>query len=123
MGAQRETHAVAVLEVLGRSGDHARDAQGDHHADGHHHVLEGGDVEGLVHLGHRGTVAATSVLRFAPGEGPRLFTSTLMGPRKEIAGKLQARLVSIADGVSLTHDRVPDPEPWADIVAELERIF
>lgn len=43
----------------------------------------------------------------------------VVGPRKEIAGKLRARLEGIADGVSLTHNRAPDPEQWADVVAEL----
>ena len=27
----------------------------------------------------------------------------------------------IADGVSLTHNRAPDPEQWADVVAALKR--
>ncbi|MBW2425542.1 MAG: TIGR03617 family F420-dependent LLM class oxidoreductase [Deltaproteobacteria bacterium] len=45
----------------------------------------------------------------------------VVGPRKEIAGKLQARLEGIADGVSLTHNRAPDPAQWADVVAELRR--
>lgn len=45
----------------------------------------------------------------------------VVGPRSEIAGKLRARLDGIADGVSLTHNRAPDPEQWADIVAELKR--
>ena len=45
----------------------------------------------------------------------------VVGPREEIAGKLLARLRGIADGVSLTHNRAPDPEQWADIVAELRR--
>jgi probable F420-dependent oxidoreductase len=43
----------------------------------------------------------------------------VVGPRKEIAGKLRARLEGIADGVSLTHNRAPDPSQWADIVSEL----
>ncbi len=49
-----------------------------------------------------------------------LETIAVVGPRKEIAGKLRARLEGIADGVSLTHNRAPDPEHWADIVAELK---
>ena len=49
-----------------------------------------------------------------------LETIAVVGPRKEIAGKLRARLDGIADGVSLTHNRAPDPEHWADIVAELK---
>ena len=44
-----------------------------------------------------------------------------MGPRNEIAGKLRSRLEGIADGVSLTHNRVPDPAQWADVVEELKR--
>jgi probable F420-dependent oxidoreductase len=50
-----------------------------------------------------------------------LETLAVVGPRKEIAGKLRARLDGIADGVSLTHNRAPDPEQWADIVADLKR--
>jgi probable F420-dependent oxidoreductase len=44
----------------------------------------------------------------------------VVGPRNEIAGKLRARLEGIADGVSLTHNRAPDPTQWADIVAEMK---
>ncbi len=43
----------------------------------------------------------------------------VVGPRSEIAAKLERRLSGIADGVSLTHNRAPDPEHWADVVAEL----
>ncbi len=50
-----------------------------------------------------------------------LETIAVVGERQEIAGKLRARLDGIADGVSLTHNRAPDPEHWADIVAELKR--
>ena len=45
----------------------------------------------------------------------------VVGPRNEIAAKLRARLDGIADGVSLTHNRMPDPGHWADVVAELTR--
>jgi probable F420-dependent oxidoreductase len=45
----------------------------------------------------------------------------VVGPRHEIAGKLRARLAGVADGVSLTHNRAPDPEHWADVVAALKR--
>lgn len=45
----------------------------------------------------------------------------VVGPRKEIPGKILARLEGIADGVSLTHNRAPDPSHWADVVAELRR--
>ncbi len=50
-----------------------------------------------------------------------LETIAVVGPRKEIAEKLRARLDGIADGVSLTHNRAPDPEHWADIVSDLKR--
>lgn len=43
----------------------------------------------------------------------------VVGPRREIAGRLRARLAGIADAVSLTHNRAPDPGHWADVVAEL----
>ena len=45
----------------------------------------------------------------------------VVGPRGEIAAKLRARFDGIADGVSLTHNRAPDPDHWADVVAELKR--
>jgi len=48
-----------------------------------------------------------------------LETLAVVGERHEIAGKLAARLDGIADGVSLTHNRAPDPTSWADVVAEL----
>ena len=44
----------------------------------------------------------------------------VVGPRKEIAGKLRARLDGIADAVSLTHNRAPDPSHWSDVVADLK---
>jgi probable F420-dependent oxidoreductase len=50
-----------------------------------------------------------------------LETVAVVGQRGEIASKLLARLEGIADGVSLTHNRAPDPEQWADVVAELKR--
>ena len=40
----------------------------------------------------------------------------VVGERHEIAGKLKARLNGIADSVSLTHNRCPDPAHWADVV-------
>lgn len=49
-----------------------------------------------------------------------LETIAVVGPRDEIAGKLETRLADIADGVSLTHNRAPDPKQWADIVAQLK---
>jgi len=48
-----------------------------------------------------------------------LETIAVVGPRAEIAGCLRARLDGIADGVSLTHNRAPDPSHWADVVAAL----
>jgi probable F420-dependent oxidoreductase len=50
-----------------------------------------------------------------------LETIAVVGPRREIAGKLKARLAGLADGVSLTHNRAPDAEHWADVVADLKR--
>ncbi len=44
----------------------------------------------------------------------------VVGERSEIAGKLEQRLAGIADGVSLTHNRAPDPTHWADLVAQLK---
>ena len=44
----------------------------------------------------------------------------VVGPRAEIAPALERRLDGIADGVSLTHNRAPDPELWADVVAQLK---
>ncbi len=49
-----------------------------------------------------------------------LETLAVVGPRKEIAGRLRARLEGIADGVSITHNRAPDPAQWADVVAGLK---
>ena len=49
-----------------------------------------------------------------------LESIAVVGARAEIAGKLRARLAGIADGVSLTHNRLPDPAHWADVVAELK---
>ncbi len=49
-----------------------------------------------------------------------LETFAVVGRRDEIAGKLCSRLDGIADGVSLTHNRAPDPEQWADVVASLK---
>lgn len=45
----------------------------------------------------------------------------VVGPPHTIAGKLRARLEGIADGVSLTHNRCPDPGHWAGVVCELRR--
>lgn len=48
-----------------------------------------------------------------------LETIAVVGPRREIAQRLRTRLAGIADGVSLTHNRAPDPAHWADVVADL----
>lgn len=44
----------------------------------------------------------------------------VVGERHEIAAKLRQRLDGIADSVSITHNRCPDPTHWADIVRELK---
>jgi len=49
-----------------------------------------------------------------------LETIAVVGPRNEIATRLHQRLTGIADGVSLTHNRAPDPSQWSDIVADLK---
>ncbi|TFH26726.1 MAG: TIGR03617 family F420-dependent LLM class oxidoreductase, partial [Myxococcales bacterium] len=48
-----------------------------------------------------------------------LETIAVVGPRASIAGKIRERLAGIADAVSLTNNRAPDPEHWADVVAGL----
>ena len=48
-----------------------------------------------------------------------LHAIAVVGPRREIAGKLRARLEGVADIASLTHNRAPDPAMWADVVAAL----
>jgi probable F420-dependent oxidoreductase len=50
-----------------------------------------------------------------------LETIAVVGPRVEIAGRIEARLEGIADGVSLTHNRYPDPSQWADVVETLRQ--
>jgi probable F420-dependent oxidoreductase len=50
-----------------------------------------------------------------------LETIAVVGPREEIARRIHERLDGIADGVSLTHNRAPDPSQWADIVPEIQR--
>lgn len=44
----------------------------------------------------------------------------VVGPRRSIAAKLRERLDGFADGVSVTHNRAPDPTHWADIVADFK---
>ncbi len=43
----------------------------------------------------------------------------VVGERHEIADRLKRRLAGIADSVSLTHNRCPDPAHWADVVRAL----
>lgn len=50
-----------------------------------------------------------------------LETIAVVGPRETIADQLYARLDGIADGVSLTHNRAPDPAQWADVVEAWKR--
>ena len=45
----------------------------------------------------------------------------VVGECREIAGKLRARLAGIADSVSITHNRCPDPSHWADVVQALKQ--
>lgn len=46
----------------------------------------------------------------------------VVGPRRSIASAIAARLDGIADAVSLTNNRAPDPDQWADVVADLHAI-
>ena len=43
----------------------------------------------------------------------------IVRPRSEVAAAITARLGDLADGVSLTNNRAPDPTHWADVVADL----
>ena len=45
----------------------------------------------------------------------------VVGEPSSIAPKLRARLDGIADAVSLTNNRAPDPDHWAGVVADLKR--
>jgi hypothetical protein len=45
----------------------------------------------------------------------------VVGEPASIAAKLRARLDGIADAVSLTNNRAPDPGHWAGIVADLKQ--
>ncbi len=49
-----------------------------------------------------------------------LESIAVVGARQEIAPALERRLSGIADAVSLTHNRAPDPGSWADVVAGLK---
>ena len=44
----------------------------------------------------------------------------IVRPRSEVAAAITARLGDLADGVSLTNNRAPDPTHWADVVADLK---
>jgi probable F420-dependent oxidoreductase len=48
-----------------------------------------------------------------------LETIAVVGPPDTITASLRSRLAGIADAVSLTNNRAPDPDHWAGIVAEL----
>jgi probable F420-dependent oxidoreductase len=50
-----------------------------------------------------------------------LSAVAVVGPPESIAGALRARLDGIADAVSLTNNRAPDPDHWAGVVAELKQ--
>ena len=49
-----------------------------------------------------------------------LHAIAVVGPRDVIADAVFDRLDGIADGVSLTNNRAPDPGHWADVVADLK---
>ncbi|MBW2376152.1 MAG: TIGR03617 family F420-dependent LLM class oxidoreductase [Deltaproteobacteria bacterium] len=49
-----------------------------------------------------------------------LESIAVVGERNEIAKKLTERLDGIADSVSITHNRCPDPAHWADVVKQLK---
>jgi probable F420-dependent oxidoreductase len=50
-----------------------------------------------------------------------LHAVAVVGPPESIAAALRRRLDGIADAVSLTNNRAPDPDHWAGVVAELKR--
>jgi hypothetical protein len=49
-----------------------------------------------------------------------LESIAVVGERNEIAKKLTERLDGIADSVSITHNRCPDPAHWADVVKQIK---
>ncbi len=51
-----------------------------------------------------------------------LETIAVVAPREQVAARIEERLAGIADGVSLTHNRAPDPAGWADVVADLKSL-
>jgi probable F420-dependent oxidoreductase len=55
-----------------------------------------------------------------PVDDEILETIAVVGPGHEIAPALRRRLAGIADAVSLTNNRAPDPELWADVVSALK---
>jgi len=52
-----------------------------------------------------------------------LETICVVGERHEIAERLHARMSGIADGVSLTNTRSPDPGHWQAEVADFTRLY
>jgi probable F420-dependent oxidoreductase len=50
-----------------------------------------------------------------------LESIAVVGEPASIAPQLRARLDGIADAVSLTNNRAPDPGHWADVVADLKQ--
>lgn len=81
----------------------------DHHGWGDLHV----ELNRLSKAGHWDAMADLI-------DDEVLETIAVVGPRSQIATKLEARLEGIGDA-SLTHNRAPDPEHWADIVAALRK--
>jgi len=49
-----------------------------------------------------------------------LETIAVVGPRTSIAAGIRDRLAGIADAVSLTNNRAPDPHHWSDILPALK---
>ena len=50
-----------------------------------------------------------------------LETIAVVGEPHEIAARIEARLSGIADSVSITHNRCPDPRHWAGVVRDLKK--
>ena len=80
-------------------------------------ALEGGEAlhEELNRLSKRGCWDEMAGLV----DDEMLETIAVVGPRHEIAAALERRLAGIADAVSLTNNRAPDPGLWADVVRGL----
>lgn len=49
-----------------------------------------------------------------------LATIAVVGEPDTIAPQIVARLEGVADAVSITHNRAPDPDHWASVVADLQ---